>query len=262
MQPGTPLGFECSRECAHCRQINMVETRSVGPREGILQIGVEHAVGGQHWGCGRDQDGVDLQMSRHSADVQARGTPKGEESKVAGIDPAFHGQEADALSHRGRHHLMHAIGCLHGGEIQGGGNVLVQGLLSQVPVELGFPRQEIVRVQESEHQIGVRDRGVRAAFAIAGWPGISPSTLWAYMQHTSGIDLGDATTTRSQSLHVDHGHRDLPAGLKFFRGEMRYAVVDEGNVRARAAHIKADDLRQAHLLPIECRPTHATCWPR
>ena len=140
--------------------------------------------------------------------------------------------------------------------------MLVQGLLSQVPVELGFPRQEIVRVQEAEHQIGVRDRGVRAAFAIASWSGISPSTLRAYMQNTAGIDLGDTATARSQGLHVDHGYRNLPAGLEFFCGEMRYAVVDKGNIRARAAHIKANNFRQAHLLPIERRPTHATDWPR
>src|SRR5229473_4256483 len=164
-------------------------------------------------------------MPRHSADVQARGTAKGEEGKIAGIDPTLHGQEADALSHRGRYHLVHAIGCLYGGEAQGGGNVLVQGRLSQVPVESGFPRQKIVWIEESEHQIGVRDRCVRAAFTVAGRPGISPGALWSHVQDTASIDLGDAATARSQGLHVDHGHRDLPAGLEFFRSEMRYAVV-------------------------------------
>jgi len=60
---------------------------------------------------------------------------------------------------------MHAIGCLHGGEAQGGGNVLVQGLLSQVSIESSFSQPENYLVEESEHQVGVRDRRVRAAFA-------------------------------------------------------------------------------------------------
>src|SRR5215510_12856817 len=111
-----------------------------------------------------------------------------------------------------------------------------------MPIKLSFPCQEIVRVEEPEHQISVRDRGVCAAFAVAGRPGISPSALRAYVQDTAGIDLGDTTTASAQGLHVDHGHRDLPAGLEFFRGEMRYAAVYQGNVRARATHIKANDL--------------------
>src|SRR5712691_2941731 len=160
-------------------------------------------------------------MPCDSTDMQARGAAKGEEGKIARIDPTLHGQEADALSHRGRHYLMHAIGCLHGGEAQGGGNVLVQGLLSQVSIESSFPRQKIIWVEESEYQVGVRDRRVRAAFAVAGRPWISPSALRPHVQDTAGIDLGDAATTRSQGLHVDHGHRDLPAGLEFFCGEMR-----------------------------------------
>src|SRR5262249_19884012 len=115
--------------------------------------------------------------------------------------------------------------------------------------------------EESQHQIGVRDRGVRAAFAVAGRPGSSPGTLRPNVQDTAGIDLGNTATAGAQGLHVNHGHCDLPAGLEFFRGEMRYAVVDEGNARARATHIKTNDLRQTHLLPIVRRPTDAAGWP-
>ena len=145
---------------------------------------------------------------------------------------------------------------------RGDGNVLVQSLLGQVPVESGFATQEIVRVEVAEHQIGVRDRRVRATSAVTGRPWISPGALWPHVQNAASVDLRDTATASAQGLHVDHGHGDFPAGLELFRGEMRDAVVDQGNVRARAAHIKADDLGQAHLLPIERCATHATCWPR
>ena len=76
-----------------------------------------------------------LQMPGDPADVQSGSAAKGEEGKFAWINATLYGQEANALGHSGRDHLVHPIGCFHRAQAEGCGDVFVQCLLGQGAVE-------------------------------------------------------------------------------------------------------------------------------
>ena len=55
-------------------------------------------------------------------------------------------------------------------------------------VEMRAATKEIVRIEEAENEVGIGDRGLHPAAAIAGGSRDRAGALWTNMQHAAGID--------------------------------------------------------------------------
>ena len=79
--------------------------------------------------------------------------------------------------------------------------------LSPFKVESEVAAEETLRLQTSEKQIGIRDRGQRAA-AVADRSGIGSGGFGPDSQSAGCVEAGDGTASRADGVDVEHGHAD------------------------------------------------------
>src|SRR6185503_2240252 len=79
----------------------------------------------------------------------------------------------------------------------------VDGGLGLAAVELDLAAQVIVRIDDAEHDVGVRHRSVGPAEAIACRPGARAGALRTNAQQAALIDPGDAAAAGADRAHVD-----------------------------------------------------------
>ena len=70
------------------------------------------------------------------------------------------------------------------------------------------PAEEIAWVEPSQYEVGVGDRGLRPALAIADWPGIGPGALGTDSQDATGVHPSDGPATCADFYEVDYWRAD------------------------------------------------------
>ena len=114
-------------------------------------------------------------------------------------------------------------------------------------IELHLAAEKIIRIEITEHQIGVGHRRLRAALAIAHRAGIGARAVRPDFEQSERIDPGDAAAAGADLDHVDdrNAHRQTAAlaeaidAVDFeFVGLERLAVVDDAKLGGRAAHVE------------------------
>ena len=134
--------------------------------------------------------------------------------------------------------------------------MLLEGRAGQAGIKRCPPSQKILGAQVSQSQVGVGNRWLVSAFAVAGRTGVSPGAVRADTQDAARIDARDAPTAGAERVYVDHRNGDLPARLELLVGHMRGAVLDQRDVGARAPHVEADDFGLAKQLAVASRAAH------
>ena len=106
-----------------------------------------------------------------------------------------------------------------------------------------FPPRKRCGLQAAEEQIGVGDRGQRAA-AVADGAGIGAGGLGAHAHGSGGVEAGERTSSGADGVDVEHGHPDRETGDFGLTAGLGFAV-DECDVGGSASHVEGDDLVEA-----------------
>ena len=77
-----------------------------------------------------------------------------------------------------------------------------------VDIEAQLTTQEIVRVEATQHQVGVGDGGLRTTRAVAGRPRFGPRAARPDTQQSTAIDPAQAAAASAYFDEVHYGRQD------------------------------------------------------
>ena len=109
-------------------------------------------------------------------------------------------------------------------------------------IERHLSPRERPRIDPAEHQISVGDGRALAAPAVAGRTGIGPGALRSDPE-AARLAVGDGATPGADGVDIDDRHHQGKAFEVSFGGDIGRAIDDEANVKARPAHVDADQVR-------------------
>ena len=223
---------------------------------------VLHHVGGQHAPRGENarvighDDARNPQYLRQRAGVHRPRAAEGDEGELARVVAPLHADQAD----RARHVLVgdadHALGRLPVVEPQGFGQTRDPGL-HRLHVERHPAAQELFGIEAAQEQVRVRD-GHLIPLAVAYRAGVRARALGPDGQSTPRIHPGDGAAARAHRVDVDEGDPDRAAGDFGLRREADPAV-QQGDVRARPAHVERDSALEPRPLRHLVRAHDAAC---
>ena len=95
-------------------------------------------------------------------------------------------------------------------------------------------------VQVAEQEVGVGDRGLGAAAAVAGGPGVRPGRLRPGAKRAARVEPADRAAAGPDGVDVDHRQLDHPAADLARVGAPHPAVLDHADVARGAAHVEPD----------------------
>ena len=105
--------------------------------------------------------------------------------------------------------------------------------------------EEVVGVEAAEHDVGVGERGLLAAAAVAGGARIGAGALRPDLQEPAGVDPADRAAAGADRLRAHGRDGDRQAELDLvLRREQRGAVDEQADVAARPAHVEHDAARR------------------
>ena len=117
--------------------------------------------------------------------------------------------------------------------------------LGRGPVEPAPSAQKTRRVEIAQHQVGVGDRRLGAALAVAGRPRSRAGARRADMQDAAVVDPRNRAAAGADAGDVEAVERDRVAGDAAAVGQARAPIDDQRNVGAGAAHVERDQIALA-----------------
>ncbi len=231
-QPPEPRGADLTR-LAHVRA-----------HELVAQVGGQHAPRGEHRGHARHHHPADLEHPRHVGDVQAGRAAEGEQGEAAGIGPAAHRDQPDALRHVGVHHPVDALRRRDHVQAEPLRDALHRGT-RRLRIEARAPAQEARGVEQAQHQVGVGHRRRGAAPAIAGGPRRGARALRADVQDAARVHPRDRPAAGAQGVDVDAGQGHPARAHRLVAGEVGLSALEQRDVGAGAPHVERDQVALA-----------------
>ena len=130
------------------------------------------------------------------------------------------------------------------------GDPLADRLLGGVAVQRHAPREELVRAEVAEHEVGVGDRRLGPAELVGHRARVGAGALRADLEPVAqrAVDPGDRAAAGTDRQRLQHGGRDHP--LVDDRVELVVAhrvPDDQADVERRAADVGGDDVVRAEL---------------
>ena len=168
--------------------------------------------------------------------------------EAAVVKAAVCAQQPDGVGHvlagdiddrvRGRLDLAPELGCDP-----------ADGPTGEFRVEPDCSAEEVVRIEASEHEIRVRDRGRGASLPVRGRPRIGAGARGADFQQPTRIEARLRAAAGADGGQVDDGYGDGQAPLELeLARRADCSVHDDADVGARAAHVEGDHVRAAGCL--------------
>ena len=245
---GQSLGAQRVHDLLGRLRPRLIQRRFDGTLAHGAGVGEPHAIGGEQAGERVDQNRAHAQRIGHEAGVLAARAAETLQGVVGHVIAALHGDFLDGVGHvldgdadeAFRHFFGRAgvasLRCERRKALPHG--VHIEGLVAAGAEDLG----EEGGVQLAHHHIGVCDRQ-RAAAPIAARAWISASGIGADDKATR-IRMEDRAAARRHRMDEHHGRANAHARDFGFKRALEFAVV-MGDIRGGAAHVEADDPRQA-----------------
>ena len=172
---------------------------------------------------------------------------EGVQDEVARIVPARDRHAADLVLHQAVGDHLDARGALEQPEPETLAQRAHRGARG-VDVEPHPAAEEVLGVEQAEHEVGVRDGRHRAAAAVADGAGIGPRALRPDAERARlRVDPGEAAAARADRLDVDHAQEQVVLLDHDAIAHRQPPAVDHADVERRAAHVGGDDVRVARL---------------
>ena len=130
----------------------------------------------------------------------------------------------------------------------------VEGGVGRGAVDLHGAAQEEVGIEIAEGEVGIGHRGLAAAAAVAGRPRLGAAALGSDMERAEFRPVRDRAAAGADLDQLDRGDLDRQAGaaqeaLLARRleavGDQRLALVDQGELGRRAAHVEGEHAVEA-----------------
>src|SRR6202163_4172013 len=176
--------------------------------------------------------------------VETSSAAEGDQGEVARIASPFNGDDADGLLHGGVDHANDSGGKLFQRQV---GSSFFQPIAGDAPralqVEREIAAEETVRLQASQKQVGIRDRGLQAP-AVADGARISCRRFGADVQQAGCVEAGERASSGADRVNVEHWNADRKP-CDFGLTGSGNGAVDEGDVGGSASHIEGDDALEA-----------------
>ena len=208
-------------------------------------VGHRHAECGQHAGVDRNHRTPDAECFSEGADVQAAGAAEADQEKIRRVVSAIYRNTADGFDH---------VFVGDADDAPGGGFDLKADTFREIangvpgPAEIEFePAGEWrARRQPAEQQVGVGDRRLRSALAIASRARVRACRFRPDLEHAAAVDPGDRAAAGANRVHVDHGHGNRIFAEAAFAGNAD-RPFEQGDIGGGAAHVEADEPSLAEL---------------
>ena len=201
----------------------------------MLQVGRQQADRGVQSRRRRNQHRPHAERARDRNGLHWSGAAGGHKHIVARIDALFDRNEIESAGHLGIGDVDDRLRGLDQFETGGLGGALKYGFARKLDIELGLATEEVIGIEATEHEVGVRQRRLGAAAAVARRPGNGARALRADGQHAARIDIRDRAAAGTDLHQADD------------RGEDRIALAAlrrHGRNRRRADLELIGDLRQ------------------
>ena len=171
----------------------------------MTRLGHEHAAGGKLPWKIRNHQKRDVQGSCDLSRMKRTRATKTHHDEIARIVAAFDRH----LTHRQRHvhhrNLDDGARGLGFRESERARNRSVDGFAGRLDVELHLTAKKLIRIEAPQQEIGVGNRGLGSAFAIAGGTRIRSGTHRPDLERSRVIHFRDAATAGTDFNRVDHG---------------------------------------------------------
>ena len=118
------------------------------------------------------------------------------------------------------------------------------------PIKWDMPRAERRAGRQAiEREVGVSDRYLLTATAIAGRARCGSGALRSDHQGVAGIDPGDGATTGTDRIDLDLRRAIGVVGDLLLAGDRHLQRLDQADIGRRATHVAGDDVGNAELAP-------------
>ncbi len=218
-------------------------------RQGLDQLPfarrVHQPFGGQHPGAYRHHRLAHAQVFGQGAHMEAAGAAEAGQGEVRRVEALLNGDHPQGLAHVLVGQVQNAP---RGGfpvQAQAGGQPLHRRP-GGVHVQGQAAGQGEFRLQAAQHHVGVGDRGLGAATAVAGRPRVGAGGLRAYVEQAGLVHPGQGAAAGADGVHVHHGHRHRVGADVAVPGEADVAV-QQRHVRGGAAHVEGHQVIAAQV---------------
>ena len=205
------------------------------------QIGRQHAPGRQHRCDARHDDARQVELPRNVGHMQSGGATERQQREPSRIDATPHRDEPNALRHVGVDHAMHTFGRGDAIDLQRGRQP-IQRLLRRARVERARAAEEVVRIEITKHKVGIRHRRFATAAPIARRSRHRARAFRTDMQDAARIDAADRAAAGAEADDVEAVQRQPVAADAATAYQRRFALDDQADIRAGAAHVERDQV--------------------
>ncbi len=142
------------------------------------------------------------------------------------------------------------------------GHALLDGSTRQRRIETHGAADEVVGVEQPEHDRGIRDGRLGSPAPVAGRSRIGARRLGADPEAAAGVDPRDRAAAGAERRHVEHRHANLVAGDVRLGPHQHTAAIDQGDIARGAADVDGDEVVETGLLPGRQTADGAGCGSR
>ena len=101
------------------------------------------------------------------------------------------------------------------------------------------------RIDATENELRIRERGAGVAMAVAGWPRHRACAFRPDLEQPAAIDAGKRAAACPDGRDLDHGGANDNAEIDGrLRRDSCFPVGDDGNIEGGTAEIAGDDVRE------------------
>lgn len=169
------------------------------------------------------------------------------------------------MRHPGRRDAQDAFGRRDRVEVERIGDPFAERGYGRSKIERHLAAEKTVDAQPAEHQIGVGDRRLLSAEAVAHRARLGAGALRTDTQRTTGLDAGDAAAAGADLLNVNHRHlnrqpADIAADHRI-AGHQHLTIMNNTGLGSGAAHIEGDGAADAGRVAQRLGADHAGGGP-
>ncbi len=153
---------------------------------------------------------ADVQLARQPCGMQRPGAAERDQRVVARVVAALHADDPDRARHVGGHDRDDALRGRHHVQPERSARRPIASLGQVLPHGHAAAEQD-TRVQRLQHDVGVGDRRLRVAVAVADRPGIGPGRARPDLEQPAAVHVGDGAAARADRVDVEHRRLDRVA---------------------------------------------------
>ncbi len=195
----------------------------------------------------RHDDGVDAGNFRILMRVRGASSAIRHQDEVARVEACTQRHSSQQVGHLVVGDFANAGGRLCHVHSQRLGDILADRLMRSFDIQAHLTAEEILRVDDAQHHIGIGDRRLDTASPVAGRTRRRARAFGANREVTV-LHAGDRSAARTDGGHLDRrqGHVETP--FLAHRLEQRLTVDDQADIEAGAAHVGGQDVLVAQQL--------------